>query len=75
MRPGHVRALAPAQAAGGGERHGRSPAAIATLLIRLGRTDTEPWLGRKVATVRKKLANPSPSLNGTKRLHLALRLL
>jgi hypothetical protein len=71
----HWRLLRLQEAVSGTPAFGRSPAAIATLLIRLGRTDTEPWFGRKVATVRKKLANPSPTLNGTKRLHLALRLL
>jgi hypothetical protein len=71
----HWRLLGPQEAVSGTLAFGRSAAAIVTLLIRLGRTDTQRCFGRKVATVRKNLANPSPTLNRTRHLRLALRLL
>jgi hypothetical protein len=69
------RLLGPQEAVSGTLAFGWSTAAIVTLVIRLFRH--RPWRdsGKKLAAIRKKLANPSPPVNGTQHLRLALRLL
>ena len=71
----HWRLLGPQEAVSGTLPFGWSTAAIVTIVIRLFRYRHLAPIRRKVAGVRRKFANASPTLNRTKHLRLALRLL